>query len=592
MQPRKRAKLSAGNFLNYSTVLNTQRAASLSGYANTTNINGLYSTINEGVKMSIRVPFVSKEALESFHLPLKDIYQGGDWFTFFGSVDDMAAASQQYYISAEYPTQFEAGLALLTGMDSTFVYDACRPVIRGYKGTRVFGMTHICGVSSKVADGLLRDNCAQHCTFIKEYYNSDESISFAEARDLAIEQILGAGIKLHPSVIGLVNSDMFTYHNLHGCADTVNTVRLTILNLHGAVVTRWAVPVGFGFKDGDPLVILAKPNFNQNNMITSFSLQSMRLGKYVQSYFGNDYDCREYVEDAKVYNIPVRSYLCKTQLEWHEAYAVGPSSCMTGYGYDSSPVRAYASEDNGLEDNGLRLFITYTGELFGDNFSVDVRAVVHEPSKRYVRAYGTAGDAVLRAAGYVRDMTCTKGLVLAKIPHPDYRGAYLMPYQDGDYDQIDVKEDHFVLVRCGYHSATDADGYIYVENPYEECECCGADVAQEDIEEADNGDRICPHCASEHYVVPIGRVGLYPKTDCTYSDFHDEYVHDNDVLECALRGVVSDSETHLVYADDLGAEVCADLVEHREDGVYYLTANACEDYGYDYKEEVEAESED
>lgn len=543
--------------------------------------------------MSIRVPFVSKEALESFHLPLKDIYQDGDWFTFFGSVDDMAAAYQQYYTAAEYPTQFEAGLALLLSIDGAFVNGACRPALdSGFKGVRVYGMTHTYGVSSKVAKGLLYNTSGPRGAYLVEYYNSNESISFAKARDLAIEQILGAGIKLHPSVIGFVKSDRFTYRNLHGGVDTVNTLRLTILNLHGAVVTRWAVPVGFGFKDGDPLIILAKPNFNQNNMITSFSLQSMRLGKYVQSYFGSNYDCREYVEDAKVYNIPVQSYLCKTQLEWYEAYAAGPSSCMTGYPYDYSPVRVYASEDNGLEDNGLRLFITYTGELFGDDFSVDARAVVHEPSKRYVRAYGTAGDAVLRAAGYVRDMTCTKGLVLAKIPHPDHNGAYLMPYQDGDYDQVDVMGDHFVLVSCGDHSATDADGYIYVGNPYEECECCGADVDPEYMETSVYGDRICQHCASEHYVVPIGRGELYPKTACTYSDFHDEYVHDNDVLECTLRGVVSDSETYLVYADDLGAEVCADLVERREDGLYCLTANACEDYGYDYKEEGEVESED
>jgi hypothetical protein len=572
--------------------LNTQRAASLSGYANTTNINGLYSIINEGVKMSIRVPFVSKEALESFHLPLKDVYQDGDWFTFFGSVDGMDAASQQYYTTSEYPTQFEAGLALLYSIDSAFVYGAIRPAPSDYKGTGVYSMTHTYGVSSKVADGLLCDNSAHHGAYIDEYYSSGDSISFAVARDWAIEQILGAGIKLHPSVIEFVKSDRFTYHNLRGCADTVNTVRLTILNLHGAVVTRWAVPVGFGFKDGDPLIILAKPNFNQNNMITSFSLQSMRLGKYVQSYFGNNYDCREYVEDAKVYNIPLRYYLCKTQREWYDAYSAGPSSCMTGYDYDESPVRVYASEDNGLDDNGLRLFITYTGELFGDNFEVEVRALVHEPSKRYIRAYGNTGDAVLRSAGYVRDVSCTKGLILAKIPHPLYSGAYLMPYQDGDYDQVDVKEDCFVLVRCGDHNATNADGYIYVENPYEECQCCGADVDPEDIETSADGDRICQHCAEAHYVVPIGRDELYPKTECKYSDFHDGYVYYADVLECALRGVVSDLETRLVYADDLGAEVCEDLVEHRGDGVYYLTADACDDYGYDYKEEGEAESED
>ncbi len=43
---------------------------------------------------------------------------------------------------------------------------------------------------------------------------------------------------------------------------------------------------------------------------------------------------------------------------------------MSGYDFGHSPVRAYATTSHGLPDNGLRLFIQYTGELFGDDFEI------------------------------------------------------------------------------------------------------------------------------------------------------------------------------------------------------------------------------
>lgn len=354
-----------------------------------------------------------------------------------------------------------------------------------------------------------------------------------------------------------------------------------LAKLHGLVVNRFAVPIGLGFEDGNPLVILAEPVCRDGHRVDSFRTKSMRLGKWLQSVWGNAKDIRPLVEDIKVLNKPSTTHLCTTEQEWYDAYEGGQSSCMTGNRFEYSPVRCYASTSHGLPDNGLRLFIQYIGELFGDNFEVQVRAIVNINEKTYVRAYGTAADAVLRAAGYERDGDCLDGCILARIPYPGDSDCVLMPYLDGDNDYVDEHTvagvDCFVVTGDGEHQALEANGYIYLEGG-EECACCGSRMRHDDSYSTNDGE-VCENCI-DAYAEPIGRSDRYPINDfLIWSDYHNEYVHVNDVQECAIAGPVHDS---LQMYDAQGYTVLEIYVEETADGDYILTEEACEYLGEDY----------
>ena len=58
-------------------------------------------------------------------------------------------------------------------------------------------------------------------------------------------------------------------------------------------------------------------------------------------------------------------------------------------------------------------FIQYTGELFGDDFEVQTRAIVKPETNEYIRAYGNSADAILRRHGYTRNTDCLEGVLLS-----------------------------------------------------------------------------------------------------------------------------------------------------------------------------------
>ncbi|UVX34752.1 MAG: hypothetical protein [Bacteriophage sp.] len=354
-----------------------------------------------------------------------------------------------------------------------------------------------------------------------------------------------------------------------------------LAKLHGLVVNRFAVPIGLGFEDGNPLVILAEPVCRDGHRVDSFRTKSMRLGKWLQSVWGRAKDIRPLVEDVKVLNKPSTTYLCTTEQEWYDAYEGGQSSCMTGNNFEYSPVRCYASTSHGLPDNGLRLFIQYVGELFGDNFEVQVRAIVNVNSKTYVRAYGTAADAVLRAAGYERDGDCLDGCVLARIPYPGDSACVLMPYLDGDNDYVDEHTvagvDCFVVTGDGEYQALEADGYIYLEGG-EECVCCGSRISYHDDSYGTN-DGTVGDCCIDEYLVPLGRIDRYHKHQLSWSEWHDAWVHESDIAECAIQGLVHDN---CDMTEAQGHLVLDRYVEPDNNGNYILTLEACEILGEDY----------
>lgn len=384
------------------------------------------------------------------------------------------------------------------------------------------------------------------------------SRTFYDGPDVVTERVVEAvqyftGYKVHKQAIELFEEIMLapTYslrakytRGAYSERDGDYWAATLLMQLHGFVVSRFAIPLGFGFRNGEPVVMLGQPRLHKDYAaITEYRCVEMRVGKWLANYYGSGVDFRESIEDLKAMNVTPTTYLCKTEREWYYAYENGPSSCMTGYNFEYSPVRVYATTSHGLPDNGLRLFIQYTGELFGDDFKVHARAIVNIETNEYVRAYGDAADAILRANGYANDTDCLDGALLARIPHPEHDGAVLMPYLDGNQDGVDEEGDNAFCICYHYdYEAQDADGYIWIDDDRCACTECVGRFDEDDMYVACDGGYVCQHCIGDTYVQVVGHSIVYPSWDCSWSDYHDCWVLDNDVADCAVEGTVHDEE--------------------------------------------------
>ena len=429
---------------------------------------------------------------------------------------------------------------------------------------------------------------------------------FYEDGDVVVERVLASveaftGYKVHKQALQLFERIMlapeeqqrrvYTGHDYGSHIRDVHAAAL-LMKLHGFVVSRFAVPLGFGFRNGEPIVMLGQPRMHKDfAAVTEYRCVEMRVGKWLANYYGNGVDFRDAIEDLKAMNVDPKTYLCKTEQEWYDAYENGPGSCMSGYSFEHSPVRVYATTSHRLPDNGLRLFIQYTGELFGDDFEVQARAIVKPETKEYVRAYGNAADAILRGHGYTRNSECLEGVMLARIPHPSYSGAVLMPYLDSSQCGVDEEGSDAFVIRDDYeYEAQEADGYIYVGTESARCCCCEGRYSVDDMHETADGEMVCDGCVEDgDFVYVVGREGLHNRWSCTWSDYHDAYVYDSDLAHCAIEGVVHD-QAELVYAQ--GFEVLVEHVEEHPVHGLILTEHAAdclrEKYlGNDDEEEVE-----
>ena len=383
------------------------------------------------------------------------------------------------------------------------------------------------------------------------------SRTFYDGPDVVTERVVEAvqyftGYKVHKQAIELFEEIMLApthslrakYARGYSVYDGDYWAATLLMQLHGFVVSRFAIPLGFGFRNGEPVVMLGQPRLHKDYAaVTEYRCVEMRVGKWLASYYGGGVDFRECIEDLKAMNVEPTTYLCKTEREWYYAYENGPRSCMTGYDFEASPVRVYATTSHGLPDNGLRLFIQYTGELFGDDFKVHARAIVNIETNEYVRAYGDAADAILRANGYERDTDCLEGALLARIPHPEHDGAVLMPYLDGNQDGVDEEgADAFRICDCYNYEAQDADGCIWIDDGRSTCAECGGRFDEDDMYITCDGGYVCPHCIGDTYVQVVGRDWVYPSWDCSWSDYYDSWVFDSDVEHCAVEGTVLDTE--------------------------------------------------
>jgi hypothetical protein len=427
-----------------------------------------------------------------------------------------------------------------------------------------------------------------------------------EGEDVVVERVVACveeftGYKVHKQAVQLFERIMLApeeqQRHLYTGYDYGSRIRdmhaaALLMKLHGFVVSRFAVPLGFGFRNGEPIVMLGQPRMHKDfSAVTEYRCVEMRVGKWLANYYGNGVDFRDAIEDLKAMNVEPTTYLCKTEQEWYDAYENGPGSCMSGYFFEHSPVRTYATTSHGLPDNGLRLFIQYTGELFGDDFEVQARAIVNTETSEYVRAYGNAADAILRGHGYTINTGCLEGVLLARIPHPTYTGAVLMPYLDSDQCGVDEEGSDAFSIRDDYdYEAQESEGYIYVGTESARCCYCEGRYSVDVMHETAADEMVCDGCLEEEgFVYVVGREGLYNRWSCTWSDYHDAFVYDGDVGHCSVEGVVHDQE-ELVFAQ--GREVLIEHVEEHPVHGLILTEHAADCLGEKYlgnddEEEVE-----
>lgn len=277
---------------------------------------------------------------------------------------------------------------------------------------------------------------------------------------------------------------------------------LYLVNLY-FVNGRQAI-VGLGFQDTNPMFILGK--FTPSG---KFVTSAVRVGRYFSTY-ADVLDVRDEIEDLKPLNCELKTYLCKTEREWHDGYNGGVSSCMAGFSFRNSPVRIYATTSHGLPDNNLRLLIQYTGELWGDDFKVQARAIVNIEKMQYVRAYGRNADGIMRALGYEEDKDCLDGCILAKIRND---GEYwLMVYSDGNHDRVDDQGDYWVLTYSGGDAGADtACGYLeYYDSDRERALCDNCDEYEDEdevieVETEDGTMQWCEDCRCSHATYTRGR---------------------------------------------------------------------------------------
>ena len=533
-------------------------------------------------------------------LPMKcSMYSSGDYWTPFQDLQ-MQGADHPH---TEGPLQALMGLrtvsALTPGLEVT---------IGGILHPKYHAVVMACGPLQKVdlhrAGTFYELFAPARITIDSKFW--ERRRDFYEGEDVVVERVVACveeftGYKVHKQAVQLFERIMLApeeqQRRLYTGYDYSRHVRdgrtaALLMKLHGFVVSRFAVPLGFGFRNGEPIVMLGQPRMHKDfAAVTEYRCVEMRVGKWLANYYGNGVDFRDAIEDLKAMNVDPTTYLCKTEQEWYDAYENGPGSCMSDYPFEYSPVRAYATTSHGLPDNGLRLFIQYTGELFGDDFEVQARAIVKTETKEYVRAYGNAADAILRGHGYTRNTGCLEGVMLARIPHPEQSGAVLMPYLDSDQCGVDEEGSDAFVIRGDYdYEAQEPEGYIYVGTESARCCCCEGRFSVDDMQETAEGDMVCGGCVEEgDFVYVVGREGLHNRWGCTWSDYHDAYVYDGDIEYCAVEGVVHD-QAELVYAQDRQV-----LIEHAEEHPVHgliLTEHAADCLGEKYlgnddEEEVE-----
>lgn len=244
------------------------------------------------------------------------------------------------------------------------------------------------------------------------------------------------------------------------------------------------------------------------------------------------------------------------------AIEVGPGSCMKGH-LDQDDVKAYIKGEADLNweehpcaaytpDLSWRLAVRYTSK-----WDIQGRAMVHLDSKRFVRSYRqpegndrSVADSLLE--DWLESQGFTKanhfsGAHLAKIQTYNTGNGYILPYLDGDYNNVEdvgatwnICSDGEYRCDCTDGDATGASGCT--------CDRCGDRVDEDEAYWISDEDRhVCEHCFDNYYTCIDG-----------------EYVNDDYVItvgdECYDRRNLPDYIVQLADGDyaHIDDTVCID----------------------------------
>lgn len=262
----------------------------------------------------------------------------------------------------------------------------------------------------------------------------------------------------------------------------------------------------------------------------------VKVGRYLQQFYGDVLSAEEIraaVNNCKPYEIS----WAVTGDEMERVYVDGPNSCMSGnddFDSDMHPVHVYEGE--------FKLaYIEVGGEI-------TARCLVHEPTKTWVRHYGSDGP-VLADMLEGLEYTKAENWVGAKLKLIHDGDGYLAPYLDGDSKWVDIVGSYMLVKR--------SSGEFYLDNTNgltcdsgTSCDDCGDRHDEDDVYWSEYHDRTIGPCCINNYNRAI------------YNHSGDRtYVAEDETIYCE-----SDSE---YYLNDPRVYGHYNVAQCESDGQYY-----------------------
>jgi hypothetical protein len=254
------------------------------------------------------------------------------------------------------------------------------------------------------------------------------------------------------------------------------------------------------------------------------------------------------------------------------AYHEG-TGAAEGVMWTRHPYICYAPE------YGWRAAVRVNDKLNYPNI-VQARAVVHEPTKSFVRTFmrgdsesdysysDTKLEAWLQKQGYSHNDGWDEGLKLKRVEHP--RGGVMLPYIDGGLNRADDEGTYLRLSHRGSLVGDNTSGQASGSSSdcLGECGRCGDSVYEDDeshIYAGPNEDLLVCGCCADSYVYVRGARGSYS-------------VHEDDVVRVNRRAYdVRNLPIFIIELHDGDYAHEDSCVYVEEENEYYLTDECVED---------------
>ncbi len=182
--------------------------------------------------------------------------------------------------------------------------------VEGEELHRCAGPLHTADTHSGPLYGVV---CAANHPLQREF--SIHGRTFYDGHDVVTERVVEAvqnftGYKVHKQAVELFKEIMLApTHSLrvkYSCYgyseyDGDCQAAALLMKLHGFVVSRFAIPLGFGFRNGEPVVMLGQPRLHKDYAaITEYRCVEMRVGKWLANYYGGGVDFREVSKTSRL----------------------------------------------------------------------------------------------------------------------------------------------------------------------------------------------------------------------------------------------------------------------------------------------------